>query len=185
MVNKKLSFKILSLTICSIFFSLNCYSGEVEQIADQAQRAQGNKPSLKTECSPNCEKISRVALYFVDPTNIFSTDQKDSMLIKLKKGILPKRKDLNFVSLNRDKVDHYEELSPVKIKVDITFNANSYDSESIKMQLKIIYPGKFYTNEFLCPVKEKLACVNEHFEQEVEKGVQDYLFKPVFRTVVQ
>lgn len=157
----------------SFFISFNCLS-ENKSLASKQVMQGLSKP----DCSPRCEKIDMISFNFIDKDKIFSKEQKETLLNGLKNLVAPKRADIKFVSLYNENIDqYYYQPIPVMISAEINFRLDLCDKTSANMDVKIIFPDKFYSKTFICPLENKNSCVSERFKQEVEKNINDYLFK--------
>ena len=127
---------------------------------------------------PGCEKISRIAFYFVDQVNIFTSEQKELIPNEAKNEISNKNKMIKFVSMHSDRSINNGYFLATSIRSEILFKTNDCDKSSIKVGVKIIYPDYFYMDEFSCLLKDKVSCVNGFFKEKVGKQIEDYLFNP-------
>jgi len=167
MVNKKY-FILISV---AILFSISCFASE-----------ESSRPVSKPACAPYCEKIDTVLFVFVDEINVLNSKKKSTLLDGLEKIVKLKGSKVRINNLDMDKVAHYYQPITSMISAEVRFHQD--DNKSIiKIGVNIIAPNRFYSNEFICSIKDDFLCINEKFKKNINKNIEDYLFKPSGGTI--
>lgn len=157
----------------ALLFSINCYAAENEP-----------RPISKPACAPYCEQINIISVVFVDEIKFLNASEKINLVSGIETILNSKKSKIKVVSRDSDRVDHFQRPTSSLIKIEVNFRGDDCNPSAIKMNVNIIAPNTFYTNEFICTSKDSFICIDEKFKKEIDVIVERYLFKATGGTIL-
>lgn len=142
------------------------------------ERSNANRMVSKPACAPYCKGISTVLFLFVDKDNVVPDSEKKRLLAGMENILKVKNTKIRIASLNVEKISHYHQPTTTMVTAEINFHRNSCDGKTIDINVNIISPNRYYTNQFACSNKDDFSCIDEKVGKEVYTIIEEYLFKP-------